>query len=159
MLNSWQFYAIVGAIIIAITRIGRKYAYDNVKMDARVGWFYVMIGILTASLLSLIYYVVSCPKLCKTLLSPNSINKYKDKYGNNMIYLKIFAGVLMVIVFSFYNQSMYLVTNPGFLAGLWSGLATMLTYLGYSFLFNKKINIKEIMGLVLIVIGIFMVSV
>ena len=106
MLNSWQFYAIVGAIIIAITRIGRKYAYDNVKMDARVGWFYVMIGILTASLLSLIYYVVSCPKLCKTLLSPNSINKYKDKYGNNMIYLKIFAGVLMVIVFSFYNQSM-----------------------------------------------------
>tara|TARA_B100000073_G_scaffold219975_2_gene183082 strand:- start:47 stop:526 length:480 start_codon:yes stop_codon:yes gene_type:complete len=159
MLNSWQFYAVVGAIIIAITRIGRKYAYDNVEMDARVGWFYVMIGVLIASLFGLIYYIVSCPKLCKTLLMPNSINKYKDNYGNNMIYLKILAGIMMVIVFFFYNKSIYLADNPGFTAGLFAGIATMLTYLGYSLSFNKKLNVKEIMGLVLIIIGIFMVSV
>ena len=159
MLNSWQFYAIVGAIIIAITRIVRKYAYDNVKMDARVGWFYVMFGILISSLLGIIYYIITCPKLCKTLLTPNSINKYKDRYGNNMMYVMIISGMFFLMATFFYNKSMYLVSNPGFLAGLFAGIATILTYLGYSLPFNKKINIKEMIGLVSIVIGIFMVSV
>ena len=86
-------------------RIVRKYAYDNVKMDARVGWFYVMFGILISSLLGIIYYIITCPKLCKTLLTPNSINKYKDRYGNNMMYVMIISGMFFLMAtFFIINQ-------------------------------------------------------
>ena len=138
----WKFFSIIGAILIAFSRIYRRYLYNTTNFSSEKSWYYICFGLFLGALLELSIKF----KKIKTL-----------EFSNNISISFIFVGLIIYYVFKLFNIALYKAKNPGWVSAVFAGLTTMLTYFISIYLFKQKINFTKISGVILTIIGVLMV--
>ena len=139
----WAIYVFMAGIIVGIARVLRKVVYINTKLSMNEGFFLVIFGFLIGIISETI---INIKKYNINIILPSKNKKYN--------FLMILSGILMFVVFKFYNVSIYDCKHPGWVAAVYAGVGVITTYIISVIVLNKQINIFKLLGILLTLIGI-----
>ncbi len=69
-----------------------------------------------------------------------------------------FIGILCYILVCLCLLKCFKIKNMGTIASIWSGISIILMVLIGSLLFDEKLYMKDIFGIILIIIGIYLIQ-
>jgi len=79
-------------------------------------------------------------------------------YNNNNHICYFFIGILCYFVVCCLLLKCYKLKNMGAIVSIWSGVSIILTVFIGILLFNEKLLMKDILGIILIIIGIYFIQ-
>jgi uncharacterized membrane protein len=144
----WAIYGMIAGIIAGISRILRKYIYNNNKISMKQGFFLVIIGFLIGIIID-----------TSMNMKNYNIDLLLDSKKNKPQFLMILSGILIFIVFKCYNISLYNCENPGWVSAIYAGVGIIATYILSIIFLNNKINIIKMLGILFTIIGITIILV
>jgi uncharacterized membrane protein len=139
----WAIYGMIAGMIAGISRVLRKYIYNNNKIPLKQGFFLVVIGFLIGIIIDAI-----------ANMKDYNINILLHSKKNKPHMLMIFSGLLLFIVFKCYNISLYNCKNPGWVSAIYAGVGIMVTYILSLLFLDNKMNIIKMLGVLFTIIGI-----
>ena len=79
-------------------------------------------------------------------------------YNNNNHICFFLIGISCYILVCFFLLKCYKLKNMGAIVSIWSGISIILMVSIGTLLFNEKLLIKDIFGIILIMIGIYLIQ-
>jgi len=139
----WAIYGMVAGMIAGISRVLRKYIYNNNKISMKQGFFLVIIGFLIGIIID-----------TSMNMKNYNIDLLLDSKKNKPQFLMILSGILIFIVFKCYNISLYNCKHPGWVSAIYAGVGIIVTYILSLLFLDNKMNIIKMIGVLFTIIGI-----
>lgn len=143
-MKDWVYYGLIVIIIYATWEL----LWERVMHKHDACWCISLFTILSAALLSCIVLWFH-------------VSEKNHKFGvnmTNMVWFWIFfMGVFMVLTNSFYGLSVKASENVGLVAGFTS-VYVVLVFLASSYLSRSVINWEHLLGLVMLIVGLYLVQ-
>lgn len=136
-MKTWIFYGVIRTILIVIIMLAHK--YDN----SCKGYAWPILVHIISSIL-LIFYALVYEK--------------KENYINANFYIIIIVSILIFVIIFLSHDIIKTAPNVAYLRIFSAVEIVLLLVLSYYF-FNEKINIKMIVGFILIILGVLVLTI
>jgi len=155
---TWQLYILFASMVYTTQNIIRKKLFNESNISSEKAWTFILLGILAGVIISLTYVCI-IGNIGEKNPKPLNLMSECFKAKNKNVHLGfIAAGITILFGMTLLHSAFKLVPNVAYLPLLLGGLTVIFTYVASTVFLDTPIKMMKILGIIITLIGCYMVS-